>query len=141
MTLARVLVISSLLLCGSAFAQTSATAPENSFTTHDGWNVAGLTASSKAAETPLDRVHIDEFKSQRDYSRFKTEAKNDPIKLDLNDTGAPDVDGLCYTMRSYVVARDNKRSDSTHPVSYSTCQKASRYRLYTTGPSVVTPTR
>jgi len=141
MTLARLLVISSLLFCGSAFAQTSSTDTKNPVATHDGWNVAGLTAGSKAPETPLDRVHIDEFKSRTDYSPFKAEAKNDPIKLDLNDARAPDVDGLCYTMRSYVVARDSKHSDSTHPVSYSTCQKASRYRLRTTGPSAVTLTR
>lgn len=39
---------------------------------------------------------------------------------------------LCYTMRSYVVARDSKDSDSVHPTGYSTCQPASRYRLRTT---------
>ena len=39
---------------------------------------------------------------------------------------------LCYTMRSYVVARDSKDSDSVHPAGYSTCQPASRYRLRTT---------
>ena len=37
----------------------------------------------------------------------------------------------CYSIRSYVVARDSKKSDSTHPVSYSTCQPANRYRLKT----------
>lgn len=41
-------------------------------------------------------------------------------------------DTLCYKMRSYVVARDRKDSDSVHPVGYSTCQPASRYRLRTT---------
>lgn len=38
-------------------------------------------------------------------------------------------DTLCYKMRSNVVARDRKDSDSVHPASYSTCQLASRYRL------------
>ena len=37
-----------------------------------------------------------------------------------------------YKIRSYVVARDSKDSDSTHPVSYSTCQPAKRYGLKTT---------
>jgi hypothetical protein len=37
----------------------------------------------------------------------------------------------CYAIRSYVVARDDKESDSTHFVRYSTCQPASRYRLKT----------
>jgi hypothetical protein len=45
---------------------------------------------------------------------------------------ALDPDTMCYTIRSYVVARDTKDSDSTHPVRYSTCQPAGRYRLKTT---------
>lgn len=44
----------------------------------------------------------------------------------------PDADKVCYAIRSYVVARDSKDSDSVHPVSYSTCQPASRYRLKNT---------
>ena len=48
-----------------------------------------------------------------------------------DETGllTPDADKVCYAIRSYVVARDSKDSDSVHPVSYSTCQPASRYRL------------
>ena len=38
----------------------------------------------------------------------------------------------CLKIRSYVVARDSKDSDSTHPVRYSTCQPSTRYRLKTT---------
>jgi len=38
-------------------------------------------------------------------------------------------DKTCYTIRSYVVARDDKDSDTTHPVGFSTCQPSSRYRL------------
>jgi hypothetical protein len=41
-------------------------------------------------------------------------------------------DSVCYKIRSYVVARDSKDSDSVHPVKYTTCQPASRYRLKTT---------
>jgi hypothetical protein len=39
------------------------------------------------------------------------------------------ADSICYSIRSYVVARDDKDSDSTHPVGSSTCQPASRYRM------------
>jgi|ERR1700678_190366 hypothetical protein len=39
-------------------------------------------------------------------------------------------DTLCYSMRSYKVARDDPRSDSTHPTGYSTCQPAARFRTY-----------
>lgn len=43
------------------------------------------------------------------------------------------IDGtVCYTIRSYVVARDRKDSDSVHPAGYSTCQPSNRYRLRTT---------
>jgi hypothetical protein len=40
-------------------------------------------------------------------------------------------DSLCYAIRSYVVARDDKDSDTTHPVRYSTCQPSRRYALKT----------
>jgi hypothetical protein len=41
------------------------------------------------------------------------------------------ADSLCYAIRSYVVKRDSKDSDSVHPVGYSTCVPATRYRLKT----------
>lgn len=50
-------------------------------------------------------------------------------------------DTLCFTMRSYVVARDSKDSDSVHPAGYSTCLPASRYRLRTTEIRTLTPDR
>lgn len=37
----------------------------------------------------------------------------------------------CYAIRSYVVARDHKHSDSVHPAGYTTCVPATRYRLKT----------
>ena len=35
----------------------------------------------------------------------------------------------CYAIRSYVVARDTKNSDSVHPVGYSTCVPAKKVQL------------
>ena len=40
----------------------------------------------------------------------------------------------CYSIRSYLMARDSKDSDSTHLVSTSTCQPAQRYTVKTTDP-------
>ena len=54
-----------------------------------------------------------------------------PDGLVVSPGGPLEADATCYTIRSYVVARDSKHSDSTHPVGYSTCQPASRYRLKT----------
>jgi hypothetical protein len=55
---------------------------------------------------------------------------SEPAKFGPPEQLSDDV--FCYTMRSYVVARDSKHSDSVHPVGYSTCQPASKYRLRTT---------
>jgi hypothetical protein len=43
-----------------------------------------------------------------------------------------DSDVTCLTLRTYVVARDSKDSDSTHPAGYSTCQPSAQYQLKTT---------
>jgi hypothetical protein len=59
----------------------------------------------------------------------------DQFKLDLRANGLDRLVGegpTCYAIRSYVVARDSKNSDSTHPAGYSTCQTAQRYQLKTT---------
>ena len=54
-----------------------------------------------------------------------------PDGLVVPPRGRLDADTTCYTIRAYVVARDSKHSDSTHPVGYSTCHPATRYRLKT----------
>lgn len=58
----------------------------------------------------------------------------EPVVVKVSHDGEfaelPD-DPVCYSIRSYVVARDCKDSDSTHPVSESTCQPAPRYGLRT----------
>ena len=38
---------------------------------------------------------------------------------------------ICYTLRTYRVARESSDSDSTKPAGYSTCQRASRFQLKT----------
>lgn len=58
--------------------------------------------------------------------RFLPGAGNDQISISAAGNSG---DGTCYAIRSYVVARDSKDSEATHPVAYSTCQPASRYQL------------
>jgi len=36
---------------------------------------------------------------------------------------------MCYTIRTYRVARESPDSDSTRPAGYSTCQRATRFHL------------
>jgi hypothetical protein len=58
-------------------------------------------------------------------------------QFSLPPTSAFDSDGqlqpdtLCYSMRSFKVARDGPQSDSTHPAGYSTCQPAARFHVHT----------
>jgi hypothetical protein len=54
-----------------------------------------------------------------------------PDGIVVSPRGRLDADTTCYTLRAYIVARDSKHSDSTHPVGYSTCHPATRYRLKT----------
>jgi hypothetical protein len=43
--------------------------------------------------------------------------------------GENDRDKVCYRIRSYIVSRENRDSDSTKLVGYSTCQPSSKYDL------------
>ncbi len=72
-------------------------------------------------------MQIDQFKVDPKAAPFKMESRLDPIVVTPEDLAGDGT--LCYTIRSYVVARDSKDSDSVHPAGYSTCQPASRYRL------------
>jgi hypothetical protein len=110
------LLAAALFICSvPAFAQQNAT-PSNSTETQD-------------QEKPAWKLSFDA------PTNF---AANDGLRLfSPDDSMSPSggrviPDTVCYKIRSYVVARDNKDSDSVHPVSYSTCQPASRYRLRTT---------
>lgn len=59
------------------------------------------------------------------------EAKNFVIAPDGPGDIVPEGlgDTTCYSIRSYVVARDSKDSEATHPAGYSTCRPARRYGL------------
>jgi hypothetical protein len=60
-------------------------------------------------------------------------ANERPHNFDPRNLGSIHIeekrDSVCYTMRSYIVARENRDSDSTKLVGYSTCQPSSRYEL------------
>lgn len=139
MALSRLLVPVLLILSASAFAQKqtdSLPGPQHAGdlsnsgnpATSEPWKIAVDRPDAKATN-PLDRLQIDQFKLDRNAAPFKMESRLDPIVVTPESLAG---DGsLCYTIRSYVVARDSKDSDSVHPVGYSTCQPASRYRLKT----------
>ena len=39
----------------------------------------------------------------------------------------PNADATCFTMRTYMVKRDDRDSDTVHPGGYTTCQPSPRF--------------
>jgi hypothetical protein len=149
MTLARLLAAAFLICCVSALAQGQ---QSQSSPVADNALVSGLTdfKASTASEpwrifpkspadlgfgqSPLDRIRLghddrSQLEDVPDYRNF--ELIRPPLTILALD-GPLEDEPTCYAIRSYVVARDSKDSDSTHRVSYSTCQPAARYQLKTT---------
>jgi len=96
--------------------------------------------TEQGPENPLDRIHVCEYSPQLSQFGVRDESKPDllisppllPHFLPRNpDLRSRDDDSLCYTVRSYKVARDNPHSDSTHAVGSSTCQPAARFHTHT----------
>jgi hypothetical protein len=88
-------------------------------------------ALSSDSTNPIraDQYRFDQGKVDLRTGHSKLEAKNGTVISGLD--GQLDPDTTCYAIRSYVVARDSKGSDSTHPAGYSTCRPASRYHVKT----------
>jgi len=146
MTLTR-LFAAALLVCSAlAFAQTktdslavsdqaSANQPATAASSEPWKFIPNQLADVSSAKHPLDRLQVDNYKVLRSNTNTRTllvgpEADTGILLSGLD--GLLGADTTCFKIRSYVVARDSKDSDSTHPVSYSTCQPASRYRVRTT---------
>ena len=142
MTSVRLLTAAVLICTASAFAQeqlSSMTRPNRTAEPEESAHAQGTEPWKLVINQPADwdsgknrlqQFQIDAYKIDRsriDPNRqpFRWGSQIDDIVMDrqLGD------DTLCYKIRSYVVARDSKDSDSVHPVGYSTCQPASRYRL------------
>ncbi len=145
MTLARLVAVTLVLCSTLVFAQKNtdfAAIPDQALTashpeiaaSSEPWKIFP-NQPSNAGKQPLDRLQIDQFKvlrSKTDSRSFLLGPESDAGIL-LSGVGGDLIsDTTCLKIRSYVVARDSKNSDSTHRVSYSTCQPASRYRLRTT---------
>jgi hypothetical protein len=115
----RILGILPALLFGLAFqgaaqaSDLSQAAPGSVAT-----SVKADSLSSAAEAMPIGKFHP---------------ANERPHNFDLRNLGSIHIeekrDSVCYTMRSYIVARENRGSDSTNLVGYSTCQPSSKYEL------------
>lgn len=148
MTLARLLAATLLVCSVPAFSQdqktgtaqipgngVSASATNNAPATRsEPWRIIPNRPSDLNSDS-MDRLRVDQYRLDQGQVDLRTghpksEAKTRTLVMGLD--GPLDADTTCYTIRSYVVARDSKDSDSTHMTGYSTCQPASRYRVRTT---------
>jgi hypothetical protein len=147
MTLTRLLCASLVVCSALAFSQTKTDslvvsdqgAASNKLATvasSEPWKIIpNQPMHATSGSNALDGLQVDQYKVSRSKSDTHTfllgpEADAGMILSGLD--GQLDADIDCLKIRSYVVARDSKDSDSTHLVRYSTCQPASRYRLKTT---------
>jgi len=121
MFLSRLLLV--LLFVGSiAWAKDRPANQSQSVKPHSRANTAADLDSSVALATP-DSIAV--LKADDIALPGNRTATKRDLTLSRGD------DEICYTMRTYVVARDDKESDATHPVRSTTCQPGSRYRLKT----------
>ena len=148
MTLIR-LFAAALVVCSTlAIAQTktdslaasdqpSASQPATAASSQPWKFIPNQLADASSGKDPLNRLQIDKYKVFRSNKNSRTLLLGPEADAGMLLSGLDGVDGLegittCLKIRSYVVARDSKDSDSTHPVSYSTCQPSTRYRVRTT---------
>jgi hypothetical protein len=138
---ARLLVAAGFLFSIALFAQDTAT---NKSLVADNFNLA---STSPSGPLMIDRLGSTWATGQQN-PLLKFQATETPVfgpdqiaGIKISDTQRfgtshipPEIfaDSYCLKIRSYLVARDSKTSDSTHLVGYSTCLPASRYRLRTT---------
>jgi len=100
-------------------------------------------ADLRSGQNPLDQIRLghDDFSQFKDFPDVRNfKLNNRPVTIFTLD-GQLEDQPTCYAIRSYVVARDSKESDSTHPAGYSTCRPSTRYQLKTTEMRSVTQYR
>lgn len=136
MTLARLLAAALVFCSLPAFAQrlpgNVLSLPCRPSTPAEPWRIfPDRSADMSAGQTPLNVIRADEHRFERgDADCVHLFMWNGHSASVAEHFPSPwEADQACYMIRSYVVARDSKDSDSTHPVSYSTCQPSERYRL------------
>ncbi len=102
--------------------------------------IAATMAAQSAPQKSSDPVQSTNSGTLNIHVSSRLEQFGLPQGSAFDSEGQLQTDTLCYSMRSYKVARDSSQSDSTHTVGYSTCQPATRFRTHTIG-GVIPPTQ
>ena len=148
MTLARLLAAALLICSVSSLAQSQKLQSSQVVGKAFGFDLSGAKASTASepwklfpnspaglgsGQNSLDQIRLGhyDFSQFEDFSDIRNfELNNRPVTIFTPDGMLEEP--TCFAIRSYVVARDSRDSDSTHRVSYSTCQPSALYRLKTT---------
>jgi hypothetical protein len=142
MTSARLLAALLLLCPGLVFAQTnrattgSSVAPsdsEKAAARSEPWSISpSIEAKANIPQDPLARLETSQPpKYRHDQGQDKkTFFFPSPGNGFVISPGAL-ADSSCFAIRSYVMARDSKDSDSTHLAGYTTCVPSSKYQVRT----------
>jgi len=152
MTSARPLAAVVLLCSGFAFAQQnpathgSSVAPaasEKAAVSSEPWSISpNIEAKANVPQDPLARLET----SQPPKYKTGQGQETKPLLFPSPGNGfiiSPEAlaDNSCFAIRSYVVARDSKDSDSTHLVGYTTCVPSRKYQVReVVGTGETTPT-
>ena len=145
MTLARLFAVAILLSSAVAFAQDQLQAKQGPLnfgsldrpvlaqdaqaTPSEPWRIVPSTDHVQAGDNGTGLLHLDDESPKP--TQLQSANTTQLPAFDFARDGQLPVDVTCFTIRSYVMARDQKGSDATHLVHYSTCQPTNRYRLRT----------
>ena len=142
MTSARLLAALALLCSSFVFAQqdpaahgssAAPTASEKARVNSEPWSISpSIEAKANVPQDPLARLETSQ------PPRYKNDPGGDTKTFFFPSPGngfviSPEAlaDNLCFAIRSYVMARDSKDSDSTHLVGYTTCVPSRKYQVRT----------
>jgi len=140
MTSARLLATFVLLYSGLVFAQenrpttgssVAATDSEKAAVSSEPWSISpSLETKANVPQDPLTRLETSQPPDYRNdqHQGTKTFLFPSPGKGFVISPEAL-ADNSCFAIRSYVMARDSKDSDSTHLAGYSTCVPSSKYQV------------
>lgn len=121
------LLLPALLLCAfTAFAQNQP--PRGGDSNSKGQPTPDF--RTPPASTPDEPWRIMP-KSDKDHGFVMTTPEMGSKGIVVLPDGPLAADMTCLAIRSYVVKRDSKDSDSVHPAGYTTCVPAARFRLKT----------
>jgi hypothetical protein len=131
----RILVLTLMVCAPLLFAQEkSLTSSGSAAQASPTINIAGLaTPESQSTDSKNPLFEARNFVLAPETAEFAEFKNPGPEEQAFVIAPGGGEDTLCFAIRSYVVARDSKNSDATHPVGYSTCRPAKRYGVKKVG--------